>query len=341
MRRCIRGDAAPDRYVNNYEALSLGIHPALMMGRMPEKGGPAVVDAWGVTREYPADNPAAFPVHTPDKIVVKDIESWRDYVHAPQTDFPDELWAFCKEKMYDTVDTTRSFKGTLYVSGLFEMSHYLCSIADALTYFVTNPDEMHDMIKYLTEYELRVAEGICKNLKPELLFHHDDWGTENTSFLSPAMFEDFFLDAYKEIYQYYHAHGVEFVVHHSDSFCANLVDSMVEMGVDVWQGCMQSNDVRSLVKKYKGKMTFMGDIDNKAIDFKGWTREDCRKAATRAMEGADLYGFIPCITQGLAGTIYPGAYETLVEEVDAINSEKFGFTLEELAANRVPMRLGL
>ena len=30
-------------------------------------------------------------VHTPDKIVVKDIETWRDFVHAPVMDYPQHI----------------------------------------------------------------------------------------------------------------------------------------------------------------------------------------------------------------------------------------------------------
>ncbi len=35
---------------------------------------------------------------------------------------------------------------------------------------------MHELIDYLTEYELSHAEEICMYLKPDALFHHDDWG---------------------------------------------------------------------------------------------------------------------------------------------------------------------
>ena len=106
-------------------------------------------------------------------------------------------------------------------------------------YYMTNPDEMHDLIKYLTECELKLAEGICTHLKPDAIFHHDDWGSERSTFLRPEMFAEFFLEPYKQIYGYYHDHGVELVFHHSDSYAATLVPYMIEMGIDVWQGCME------------------------------------------------------------------------------------------------------
>ena len=95
MRQVILG-GNPDRYVNQYEALALLFHPFLLATPLLKKGDMNVVNAWGVTNSFPDYVPGAFPVHTPDKIVVKDIEHWRDYVHAPSLKFPDELWNVCK-----------------------------------------------------------------------------------------------------------------------------------------------------------------------------------------------------------------------------------------------------
>ncbi|MBQ8974526.1 MAG: uroporphyrinogen decarboxylase [Oscillospiraceae bacterium] len=337
MRETILG-GNPDRFVNNYEGITLLFHPFLLATPLVEKGQMNVVNAWGVTNSFPENVPGAFPVHTPDKIVVKDFEHWQDYVHAPSLEFPKELWDVAKG-MYDAVDGNLSYKATFIAPGLFEQVHHLCSIDRALMYYIEYEDEMHDLIKYLTDWELELAEGICSNLHPDAIFHHDDWGGEKSSFLRPSMFEDFFLDAYKQIYGYYHDHGVEFVFHHSDSYCANLVPTMIEMGIDVWQGCMHSNDVPSLIKQYGGKMTFMGEIDNKMIDHPGWTQEDCRKAARDAMDSCGMKYFIPCITQGGPGSVFPGTYQALWDEIDAYNCEKFGFTKEQLDAQRLPISI--
>ena len=107
MQETIRG-GNPERFVNQYEAISLLFHPYLMFtGSLLEKGGPDAVNAWGVTNSFPANVPGQFPVHTPDKIVVKDIERWRDYVKAPSLKFTDEQWAIVKG-MYDAVDGTQA-----------------------------------------------------------------------------------------------------------------------------------------------------------------------------------------------------------------------------------------
>lgn len=42
---------------------------------------------------------------------------------------------------------------------------------------------------------------------------------------------------------------------------------MIEMGIDVWQGCMETNNLPELIRKYGGKISFMGGIENRAVDF--------------------------------------------------------------------------
>ena len=335
MRQVILG-GNPDRLVNQYEAMPLLPHPYSIANPSLKKGEPSRKNAWGVTYSFPENVPGQFPVHTPDTIVIKDIENWRDYVKAPSLDFPKELWDSCKE-MYAQVDNEKVFRAALVKPGLFEQCHHLMSIEEALMAFYEYPDEMHELIDFLTEWELELAKGICENLHPDMLFHHDDWGSERNSFLSPAMFEEFFLEPYKKIYGYYKSHGVQFVVHHSDSYCANLIPTMIEMGIDVWQGCIKSNDVPALIEKYGGKISFMGEIDNKQVDFDGWTQADCEKAARNAIQRCGTKYFIPCITQGGPGSTYPGTYAGLWDAIDQYNCETFGHKPEDIEANRLPM----
>ena len=212
-------------------------------------------------------------------------------------------------------------------------------MTDALEYYLTDPDEMKDLIKYLTDFELQLAEQLCSQLHPDAILHHDDWGSAKNSFLRPNMFEDFFVEPYKQIYGYFHDHGVELIVHHSDSYAANLVPSMIEMGIDVWQGCIESNDVPALIKQYGDKITFMGAIDNKSVDFNGWTDENCKKEVLRTIEACGDQHFIPCITQGGPGSVYPGVYMSLADHIDAYNAEHYGLDIEEIRNARLPHQI--
>lgn len=337
MREVIKG-GSPDRVVNMYEAVTLLFHPFLMHSPMCQKGQSLVKNAWGVYNSFPENTPGAFPVQDEEHLVIKDIDHWQDYVHAPSLKFTDEEWAMMKEQ-YDKVDGTKTYKASFVAPGLFEQCHHMGEISNILMAMYESPDELKDLIKLLTDWELELAEGICTNLHPDCIFHHDDWGSQKSTFMSPAMFEEFYVEPYKEIYKYYHDHGVELIIHHSDSYAATLVPDMIDMGIDVWQGCFSTNNIPELIQKYGGKISFMGGIENRLVDFDGWSAENNREVIRKTIEECGNKYFIPCIAQGGPGSVFPGVYQSMSDEIDAYNTEKYGFTKEELEAQRLPISI--
>jgi hypothetical protein len=313
----------PDRFVNQYEFMSFvyGADPIGRQFKFPMPGSEEVI-AWGVTYRFIEGQPGGFPVHDAEHKVIKDIRRWKDVVHPPKTDFPAAEWE-AGQKMYEAVDRKEYFATAMVAPGVFENTHHMMGIDDALLNLAEEPDLMKDIIKVVTDYELRYAEEVCKYLKPDCVFHHDDWGSHQSSFMSPAMFDDFLLDSYKQIYGYYKSHGVELIVHHSDSYAANLVPEMIEMGIDVFQGCVTTNNVPELVKKYGGKISFMGDLNNGVLDKGDWTREEVKREVERACRNNGKLYYIPCLTMGGPGSTFPGVYEAVSEEINRMSREMF------------------
>ena len=312
----------PDRFVNQYEFLSMVMDPIMMQSARPTLGGPPVKNAWGVTNQWPEGTPGSFPVHTPETIVIKDITHWQDYVHAPNTKFPDSAWEMT-QAMAARADRENQYVAAMVAPGLFEQTHHLSEIQNALVNFYEEPEHVKDLIKYLRDFELECASEICSHVHPDAVFHHDDWGSQRSTFMSVDMFEEFYLDAYKEIYGYYKSHGVELVVHHSDSYAATLVPDMIEMGIDIWQGVMTSNNIPRLIREYGPQISFMGGIDSAAIDYPGWTREKVRAEVRRCCDECGKLYFIPGASQGLAMSTFPGVYDATSEEIAAYSKEVF------------------
>ena len=315
----------PDRFVNQYEAFSIiYATPVTRQSPMPTYGGEPAVDAWGVTKAWPEGTPGAFPVHDAEHLVLKDIEHWKDYVKAPRVLFPEEDWVPFIKAM-EEVDRKETFATLFYAPGLFEQSHYLMNMQNCLIAFYTAPDEMHELIRYITDFELAYAEQACKYMKPEAFFQHDDWGSQISTFLSPEMFEEFFLEPYKEIYGYYKANGVQLIMHHSDSYAKTLVPYMIEMGIDIWQGVMRTNDIDELIPEYGHKIAFMGGIDSATIDFPDWNEEVVEARVRESCEkyGKFGYGFIPCASQGLPMSTFRGVYDATTKAIDKMSAEMF------------------
>ncbi len=311
----------PDRFVNQYEFMDL-IMEIPMVNDAFCQPGKEHTNGWGVTYRWPEGQIGQFPVHDEEHKVLKDITEWRKYVKAPAVPASSEAWA-AAEAHAKSVDRNEQFVTGVYFGGLFEMCHNLMSMEDALMALYEEPEAMHELIDYLTEYELEYAKAVIKHVHPDALFHHDDWGSQKSSFISPAMFEEFYVPAYKKVYGYYKANGVELIVHHCDSYAANLVPYMIEMGVDIWQGVMTTNNTPELIKKYGKEISFMGDIDSGVVDFPEWTPEIVTREVERACRNCGKLYFIPCLSQGLNLSSFPGVYEAASKAIDEVNKKMF------------------
>ncbi|POP31733.1 uroporphyrinogen decarboxylase [Lactonifactor longoviformis] len=318
----IRG-GKPDRFVNQYEAFDIiREDPYTLKYPDPNPGELDVKTGWGVTKTWPRDLPGAFPIHDEAHIVCKDIAAWKDYVKAPPAVYPEEAWE-AAVRHAESVDRKEKFAMAFIAPGVFEQCHYLLEIQNCMMAFYEEPEAMHELIDYITDWEIQYAEQICKYMKPDGLFHHDDWGSQISTFISPEMFGEFYLPAYKKIYSCYRENGVELIVHHSDSYAATLVPYMIDMGIDIWQGVMTSNNIPELIQKYGPQISFMGGIDSASIDHPGWTKEEVRREVQRACRECGKLYFIPGASQGLPLSTFEGVYEATSEEIDAVSREMF------------------
>lgn len=312
----------PDRFVNQYEALGIiPVNPIAASGGYPRQPGETAVDNWGVTHYFAPGTPGPFPVLDDEHKILKDITKWREQVKIPNLIFPDEMWAGMKAGLVDPIDTEEQFVTLMYPVGLFERAHYLMGIEECLMNLYEEPEEMHALLDALTEYEIGYAEQVCAHWPIEAVFHHDDWGTQISSFMSPAMFREFFVPRYKKIYDTYRKLGVKLIVHHNDSYGANLVPYMIEMGIDVWQGCLSSNDLPALIKQYGGKISFMGGIDNGAVDRVDWTQEQIDAYVAKTCTECGKQYFIPCMCAGLPGSAFPGVYGAVSRAIARFSQE--------------------
>jgi hypothetical protein len=295
----------PDRFVKGYEALQLIYTPYTLSDARAVKGGPQVKNKWGVTISFPSNAPGPFPVHDAEHIVIKDIEHWRDYVTPPNPVMPAAAWEETI-KQAEAVDREEYFVAPFIAPGVFEQSHYLLEITNCLTAFYTNPDEMHEIYDMITEFELRYAEDICKNIKPDALFHHDDWGSQEilTSSHRPCS-RKFILPCYKKIYGYYKDHGVQCIVHHSDSTPKTLC-LYDRNGHRCLAGaaCPRITSPK-IISEYGGKLTSHGRHRQRQggqgrLDPRGRPRGDLPGLPRVRHEY-----YIPCTTMGDPASIYP------------------------------------
>lgn len=314
----IRG-GSPDRFVNQYEFLDIILEAPL---RTRPQRGQTITNEWGVTMAWPEDQLGPFPVHDEAHRAIKDITKWRETIRCPSVEFSDERWAPAVKRAA-AVDRNDKYVTVFFASGTFEMTHFLMGMEDAMMNFYEEPECMHELIDFLTDYEIRYAQQIIERLKPDALFHHDDWGSQIASLLSPEMFKEFFLEPYKKAYGFWKDNGVELIVHHSDSYAANLVPYMIDMGIDIWQGVMTTNHTPELIKQYGGQISFMGELDSGPLDHPNWNAKVIAEHVEKACLSCGKSYFIPCLTQGLNFSSFPGVYEAASQAIDEMSKKMF------------------
>ena len=324
----IKKDGKPERLTNCYTAFKpIGNDPVFNYVRGNRIRGTNSYDRWGTYISFPEDQPAAIPIVTAENQVIKDIEDWKKYVKVP------DLRSACSEgwenalKNSDAVDRSKYFTTSIMGTGIFEQLHMLLTFEDTLCNLLIYPDEMHELIDVITEYRLEYMKLLVENLHPDAIISHDDFGSQHSLFMAPDTWREFFKEPYRKLYDYLHANNV-LVVHHADSFCEPIVEDMVEIGIDIWQGVLPTNDIKKLTKQLDGRMALMGGIDS-VIDQAGVTEDEIR---TEVRKVCDEYGnlphFMPGYTYGGPGVIFPQIEPIIFDEIERYNKEHFGICNE-------------
>ena len=284
----------PEYYGDFMDAMALIPDPVLLRDRIPQDGKPHK-DSWGTTFLFGINAPGPHPVAEPETLVIKDIEKWKDSLKPPSLDDLD--WTET-ERMVSETDRNEVFVGCFCAGGLFERSHHLMGFENALVNYMLYEEEMADILRVIADYKIAFIKEVAKHMKPDVIFFHDDWGSKTNLFLRPDLWRRLIKPLHREIIKTAHDCGITFM-HHADCICQPVVEDMVEIGVDIWQGVIAQNDICEIQRVTKGKLPMIGGVDGPKIDVEGITEEEIRAEVRRAIDTYCPGGkFFPSIPSG-------------------------------------------
>lgn len=317
-------DGHPECLCNSFTMMrGIAGDPCFKLIRGNRIRGTNSIDAWGTQILFPEDAPAAIPHVTAENQVVKDICEWEKYVKVP------DLIGKCSDGWEDALASKAAIDQDNYLTmvvmgtGIFEQLHMLMTFEDTLMNLLMEPEAMAELIDVICEYRLTYMKLVVEHLHPDLIISHDDWGSKNSLFMSPETWRELFKEPYRKLYTYLHENNV-IVMHHADSFLEPIVEDMVDIGVDIWQGVLPSNNIAAISEKVGDKMLLMGGIDS-VIDREDATEEEIRTETRRACNDyGHLKGFWPSMTYGGPGTLYPEVENIIIDEINKYNMERFG-----------------
>lgn len=192
----------------------------------------------------------------------------------------------------------RSFRGTLRHGHTFLQ---LCDLRgyDNLLFDMMDEEPLLDeLIEQLTEFNLALVKkfigGGCASMG-----YPEDLGMQLGPMLSPDMFKRYIKPAYQKIMQPARDAGIPIHMH-SDGDIRNLVDDIVDSGVEVVNLQDLVNGIDWIAEKFRGKVCVELDIDRQNITPHGTPeqidaliREEVSKIATPEGGLCMIYGLYP------------------------------------------------
>ncbi len=92
----------------------------------------------------------------------------------------------------------------------------------------------------------------------------DDWGTQTTLLISPAMWREYFKPLYREYVRIIRGSG-KHAFFHSDGHITDIIEDLIEIGVNALNSQLFCKDIEELGRRFKGRITFWGEIDRQNI----------------------------------------------------------------------------
>ena len=316
----------PDRLVRQFEGTAMvpgdPVNFYIRGNRYP--GMEPLYDRWGSRILWPAGEPGAIP--DSNYKVIPDVASWRDFVKVPDiiaNCSAAELWEPYLER-FNKVDRSEDLAMVFAPTGIFERFHFLMGFEDTLCNFLLEPEAMADLARAIGEYRYQGYKLMVEYAHPDAILSHDDWGSKTSLFVPPESWREVMVPAYRKGYDYLHEQGV-IIIHHSDSFCEPIIEDMVDLHIDIWQGVLPQNDIVKLQKQLDGRLCLSGGIDAAIVDRPDSTEEEIRAETRRCcMTYCPGGNFIPCLTYGGPGAIYPHVDEIIDDEIGRCSEELFG-----------------
>jgi hypothetical protein len=171
-----------------------------------------------------------------------------------------------------------------YAARVFERLQFLRGTENLFVDLMMQPPELLALRDLVHAYNLRDVELWC-DTDVDAVFLMDDWGSQNGLLISPALWRSFFKPLYKEYCDLAKQAG-KYVFFHSDGYTMDIIPDLIEIGVDALNTQIFCMDIEELGRRFKGKLTFWGEICRQHVMPFG-TVDEVRQAVRRVRRALD------------------------------------------------------
>ncbi len=218
------------------------------------------------------------------------IKNWDDLKKMKIPDIKDP-------KRWESVKGARERAGDKFLLtfgiSLYERVHFLRGLENTWCDIHENPDELGRLIDILVDMNLYAIKKFAEEKADGFMFC-DDWGLQERLMIHPDSWREIWKPRYAKVYKAAHDAGMVTLLH-SCGFISDIIEDLIEAGLDVIQLDQQENmGLDTLGKRFGGRITFWCPVDIQTVMCRG-SEKQIRDYCRRLVEtlGRKEGGFIP------------------------------------------------
>ncbi|MCL1802418.1 MAG: veratrol--corrinoid protein metyltransferase [Eubacteriaceae bacterium] len=225
-------------------------------------GKPAVppmtewTDKWGIP--YVANeetNFAALP--KPGAFLLDDVRKWDKVVKHPE--MPERIdWEAMAAEATAHVDRSVTAVNALF-SGQTPFQTFVAfmGFTEGLIALYEEPEACEEMINYIADFYMPIAEKSIEYIKPDILTISDDTASRQGPFFSMDIYRRIFKPVYERWAKPATDMGLP-ITFHNCGRCEDQLEDLYEIGVRYWNPAEAVNDLVEVKRKFNNRMVISG-----------------------------------------------------------------------------------
>lgn len=248
------------------------------------------------------------------------LENWDDFDKLNIPD-PKEEWRW--EGVLEKIKAG----GDKYIvaggASLYERVHFIRGLENTWLDIYNERENLEMLLDILTEMNMYIIKRYGE-YGIDGYFFTDDWGLQNALMISPGQWREIWKPRYAKLFKACHDNGMNTLLH-SCGYIIDILDDLIEIGLDVIQMDQQENMGLDNLARFKGRLTFFNPVDIQQTMAHG-TIEQIRAYCNEMFEklGSTRGGFIAKFYGDPRGAGHTEeAIEAMFDEFEKISNKHF------------------
>jgi hypothetical protein len=188
------------------------------------------------------------------------ITDWRDW---EKVRIPRERLSVDVGRVNDFCFSHDEFILSRWIGRPFEQIQFIRRSDNLYLDLAERPPELLRLLGRMHEFYCAETE-IWAQTEVDALVFSDDWGGQHSLLIAPALWREIFKPLYKDYIDIAHRHG-KYSFMHSDGYITPIIPDLIELGLDALNSQLFCMDIEELGRRFRGKLTFWGEIDRQNL----------------------------------------------------------------------------